>query len=157
MVILVILGTMLFPATRGVVSRLEQSRCTANLRNLHLGMTSYLTDHDRVWPQIDITLSQTEPEKFAGAWVDTLDDYGVTPEVWICPTIQKLFGNPDFRGEDARIDYMGNQYRPQRNAPYEFPTDPWFLETGNVHGHGNLIIYADGSVHALDDIVKIPR
>lgn len=151
-IILVILGTMLYPATRGVVAKVEAARCAANLRNLHIGVSSYLSDHDRIWPQISTALSQTDPEKYAAAWVDALDNYGVSPETWICPTIQKILGSPGYLGEDARVDYIANQYIPKMNAPYTYPTDPWFLETGNAHGRGNLIIFADGSIKPLSDV-----
>jgi len=26
---------------------------------------------------------------------------------------------------------------------------PWFIETGDVHGHGNLVNFADGSISDL--------
>src|ERR1700730_521281 len=38
-------------------------------------------------------------------------------------------------------------------TPHEWPTQPWFIETGDVHGTGNLIVFTDGSISDLKTIV----
>jgi hypothetical protein len=31
-------------------------------------------------------------------------------------------------------------------TPHQWPGKPWFAETGDVHGHGKLIIFRAGSI-----------
>ncbi len=38
-------------------------------------------------------------------------------------------------------------------TPHKWPRQPWFIETGDVHGNGNLIIYTDGSIGETNDLV----
>jgi len=34
------------------------------------------------------------------------------------------------------------------------PRQPWFAETGNVHGNGNLIVFTDGSISDFNTVAK---
>jgi hypothetical protein len=31
----------------------------------------------------------------------------------------------------------------------QWPRQPWFVETGDVHGNGNLVVFTDGSISDL--------
>jgi Biotin and Thiamin Synthesis associated domain len=73
---------------------------------------------------------------------------------WICPTIQDLMRGPDYsRPENARLDYMPMPFDDKPTTPHQWPRQPWFVETGDVHGNGNLIIFTDGSVSDLKTVV----
>jgi hypothetical protein len=37
-------------------------------------------------------------------------------------------------------------------TPFQWPRQPWFAEIGNVHGNGNLIVFADGSISDLKTV-----
>ena len=39
-------------------------------------------------------------------------------------------------------------------TPHKWPRQPWFIETANVHGNGNLIIFTDGSVGQSNDVLS---
>jgi hypothetical protein len=38
-------------------------------------------------------------------------------------------------------------------TPHQWPRQPWFAEVGDGHGHGNLIIFTDGSIGDLKTVV----
>jgi hypothetical protein len=69
--------------------------------------------------------------------------------------MQDSMQNPDYlKAEDTRIDYIATAFDDKPTSPHEWPRQPWFIETGNVHGNGNLIIFADGSVSDLSTILQ---
>jgi hypothetical protein len=53
--------------------------------------------------------------------------------------------------QNARLDYMP---MPFDDKPTTSHQQPWFVETGDVHGSGNLLVFADGSI---GDLKTIPR
>lgn len=92
-------------------------------------------------------------EDFATQWIAALTPYGITNKTWICPTIQNLLGNPDYYSAgNARVDYTAMPFDDKPMTPHQWPRQPWFVENGDVHGHGNLIIFTDGSVSDLKSI-----
>jgi hypothetical protein len=69
--------------------------------------------------------------------------------------MQGMLDNPDYSTPDvARIDYIPMPFDPKPTTPHEWPRAPWFVETGDVHGSGNLIIFTDGSISDLSTITK---
>ena len=73
----------------------------------------------------------------------------------ICPTIQTLMENPDYtQPENARLDYMPMPFDDKPTTPHQWPRQPWFVETGDVHGNGNLIVFTDGSIRDLKTITR---
>jgi hypothetical protein len=69
--------------------------------------------------------------------------------------MQNFMGNPDYlQPENARIDYIPMPFDDKPETPHRWPTAPWFAETGDVHGNGNLIIFTDGSI---SDLKTIPQ
>jgi hypothetical protein len=63
-------------------------------------------------------------------------------------------GGPDYTQPDNyRADYVAMAYDIKRNTPYQWPTFPWFVERGNVHGNGNLIVEANGAVVEMSSMV----
>ena len=62
--------------------------------------------------------------------------------------------NPDLtKPENVRVDYMATSFDSKPTTPHQWPRQPWFAEIGDVHGHGNLIIFTDGSVSDLKTVV----
>jgi len=83
-------------------------------------------------------------------WIATLKPFGPSEKSWICPTIQNLMQNPDYtKSENVRVDYIATPFDDKPTTPHQWPRQPWFIETGDVHGHGNLIIFTDGSITDL--------
>ena len=127
----------------------------ANLKNLAVGANLYLQQNNGIWPQIPPTAGGTAPEDYANAWINALEPFGIQRKTWICPTMQAKLQNPDYStAENARIDYFPTSFDDKPSSPHEWPRQPWFIEHGNVHGNGNLIIFTDGSISDLNTVVQ---
>ncbi len=151
-VILILVGLSL-PVISHLRARAQRAQCTANLRNLSLAANLYLQEN-RMWPQIPIGNASGSPEVFAQAWIEALTPFGATRQTWICPTLQNFLQNPDYStAATARIDYIPTPFDDKPDTPHQWPRQPWFAETGDVHGHGNLIIFTDGSISDLKTVL----
>ena len=123
----------------------------ANLRNLYIGAEAYLQQNGS-WPQIEEEDSETGE---AAAWIAALKPFGPTEKTWICPTVQALMQNPDYtKAENVRVDYFATSFDDKPTSSHEWPRQPWFAEIADVHGHGNLIIFTDGSISDLKTVLS---
>lgn len=153
-VIVFILATMLLPAVRGLQGRAERQNCTGNLKSLYAAAAAYVQDQGH-WPQIE-TKDVHRPE-YARAWVAAFQPYGLGPENWICPSVQRLMHGPDFKNPStARIDYLATPFDAGPRTPFKWPTHPWFVERGDVHGDGQLVIFTNSEVRSLKEITLSP-
>jgi prepilin-type N-terminal cleavage/methylation domain-containing protein len=149
-----ILATLTLPLYSMLRARAQRFQCTANLRSLYISADLFVQQNGS-WPQIPRTSSATGSEDQAKAWIDALAPFGASAKTWICPTMQGLLGQPDYwNPENARIDYIPMSFDDKPTSPHQWPGQPWFLETGNVHGNGNLIIFTDGSISDLNTVVQ---
>lgn len=153
LVIIGILGAMLVPVYSGIRKRGQRVQCIANLHNLYLAADVFL-QRNGSWPQIARgTTDDTADEDFANTWINALAPFGPTRQSWICPAVQEILQNPDYlQSANARIDYFPMSFDDKPTTPHRWPRQPWFIETGNVHGNGNLIIFTDGSVGESGDL-----
>jgi prepilin-type N-terminal cleavage/methylation domain-containing protein len=150
--IVAILVTLSFPVITIFRARAQRVQCTENLRSLYLGAEQFLQQNGS-WPQIPRTAA-TASEEYAKAWINALAPFGPNAKTWICPTIQGLLENPDYLSAGSeRIDYMPMPFDDKPSTPHEWPRQPWFVERGDVHGNGNLVIFTDGSVSDLSTIL----
>jgi prepilin-type N-terminal cleavage/methylation domain-containing protein len=148
-----IVSVLLLAGYSKLRSRAQRAQCSANLHSLYLAAESALQQNGS-WPQIPRNSASTGTTDYARAWIDTLAPYGPTAKSWICPTIQNLLGNPDYlKPENTRIDYVPMPFDDKPTTPHQWPRQPWFVEAGDVHGHGNLIIFTDGSIGDLSSAV----
>jgi type II secretory pathway pseudopilin PulG len=154
-VIIAILAVLLLPAISATRARAQRAQCSANLHSLYVAANLYVTQNGS-WPQIGMTAnSDTAEEDFAQAWIAVLTPFGPTRKTWICPTIQDLLRNPDYnRAENARIDYTPMPFDEKPTTSHQWQRQPWFVENGDMHGNGNLIIFTDGSISDLKTIAK---
>lgn len=152
LLILGILIAMLLPGFTYFRSRAERSKCLQNLRNLYVGTTVYLQDHGS-WPQVDPGLLNT-PE-YPKAWVKALEPYNLSTLNWVCPSVQRVMNNPDLsKPETARVDYFATPFGPERQLPHKYPRQPWFIERGDMHGDGQLILFPTGEVQSLKEVLR---
>ena len=152
--IIAILAVLAIPFIASLRARAERVQCAANLKNLAVGANLYVQQNG-VWPQIHPVTGAEAPEDFANAWVAALEPFGVPRKTWICPTNQRSLGSPDYSTpENARIDYFATPFDDKPTSPHEWPRQPWFIETGSVHGNGNLIIFTDGSISDLNTTLQ---
>jgi prepilin-type N-terminal cleavage/methylation domain-containing protein len=152
--IVAILAVVSFPIVSNLRARAQRVQCVANLKNLAVGTNLYLQQNSDIWPQIRTPAAAEPTEDFANAWIAALEPFGVPRKTWICPTIQAALQNPDYSTPDvARIDYIATPFDDKPGISHEWPRQPWFIETGDVHGKGNLIIFTDGSISDLSTIL----
>jgi prepilin-type N-terminal cleavage/methylation domain-containing protein len=151
-VIIAILASMLLPVYAAFLSRMEETRCLANLRTLYLAGSGYLQANES-WPQIDNKLITEDPKTYARLWVTALKPFGAPHSSWICPTLQKTFAFPMEaidKDENYRIDFIGAGFDTNPLTPRISETFPWFK--AGVHRRGNLVILANGTTTSLQDL-----
>ncbi len=152
LVIIAILATLLIPVFGQLRKRAQKVQCMANLRSLYIATDVYV-QRNGSWPQIFLKNFPTGQD-YANAWVAALAPFGVERKTWICPTIQELLHNPDYnKPASARLDYVSSGFDDKPTSPHQWPRQPWFVETGDVHGNGNLIIFTDGSTAETNDLL----
>jgi type II secretory pathway pseudopilin PulG len=148
--IIAILATISVPVISGIRGRAQRIHCLNNLRNLHAAADLYVQQNG-AWPQINTVANKDKTdEEMASLWIAALQPFGPTAQTWICPTIQGLLQDPDHsKAENTRVDYIASSFDDKPTTPHEWPRQPWFVENGDVHGSGNLIVFADGSISDL--------
>lgn len=148
-VVIGILMIMVFSVTAALRNKAERGRCVNNLQGLYAAGASYLTDHES-WPQIPVT--DTEDPNFARAWMAAFRPYHIAEVNWICGAVQKALSTAMTNPDDPRIDYLPTSFDSRPNSPWRFPTHPWFIERANMHGDGNLIIFTNGQIRAMNEL-----
>jgi len=165
MVVLGILATMSFPVIKGFRERAEGLKCMGNLKGLGLGAQAYIVDH-RCWPQIntekkDADAASTDPlsdasQELAKKWIAALAPYGIDEKTWRCPSVEKqikIQGKKEAL-DKKRIDYVPTTFDTNPDSPTRWPKHPWFIERGALHGSGPNLLFADGSVSNVAELVK---
>jgi type II secretory pathway pseudopilin PulG len=153
LVIIFILATLLIPALEMIRMRMEKASCINNLRQLYVAANGYMQDHGH-WPQVNPALLHQPDRAYDEAWIEDFMPYGLARLNWICPTMQRDLGGPDYtQPANYRADYVAMPFDSKRMTPYKLPFYPWFVERGNPHGGGNLMVLANGSATELSQIV----
>ncbi len=154
LVVVGILVTMLIPAFEQLKSRAERAGCVNNLKSLYVAANGYLQDQGH-WPQISPTLIKGDPQEYARLWQSAFQGYGIAPKNWICPSVQRTLRNPDLTlPENRRVDYIATPFDDNPVSPRKFPTHPWFVERGDVHGDGNLVVFTNSQIKSLAEITR---
>ncbi len=152
-VIIGILTALVFGGFQVARDRIESARCIQNLRSLHVGFDSYVRDNAS-WPQLEFTQNPAEDGR---EWREALAKYGCGGDVWLCPTHTRLMDPEDVEALPYRIDYMPTKFSPGVFTPYRWAKQPWLIEIGDFHGKGAHILFPDGSVRTLNDVVNTSR
>ena len=152
--IVAILAVMAAPVLARFRERARVAACATNLKNLYVGANGYVQEHNG-WPQIPVpNAPQGHDDLYVTAWQDALRPYGVTPRTWVCPTLHALRGGPDLsRPENRCVDYLATPFDARPRRPFEHANMPWFVETTNAHGGGQLIIFGNGAVMNMREAV----
>ena len=150
--IIAILLAMLLPGFGYLKARAERTKCQQNLRNIYVSMSAYIQDHGG-WPQIDPATLNTPA--YPEAWIKALEPYHLSQQNWICPSVQRAMLDPDLTTSSGRrVDYLGTPFGPERHLPFKYPRQPWFIERGDMHGDGQLILFPDGKVQSLREVLR---
>jgi prepilin-type N-terminal cleavage/methylation domain-containing protein len=154
-VIIAIIAVLLMPLVGSMRDRAQRTACASNLRSLHQAASGYIRDNGN-WPQISPVLIMRDHPSYAQQWQDALNRYGGDVKIWICPAIQGKLGNPDYVNipQNRRVDYIACPFDDKPGTPFLWPKQPWFLEKADIHGSGNLIVFPDGSVKDMEQVLK---
>ena len=147
-----ILMSMIIPIYTGLRGKAERGACAQNLYSLYAAGSAYVRDQGH-WPQIP-TKDIGKPA-YSAAWVRAFEPYNIGEDNWACPTIKRMFGSATAGTkpleERARIDYFATPFDDNPVSPTRYPTQPWFVERGDPHGDGNLLIFANGQLSSLGE------
>lgn len=156
--ILAILATIILIGWQRIVASSAKVKCMENMRSLHVSLNSYVQDKGH-WPQvppeIDVN-SASDDSAYEDWWLEELKDFGGTPEVWQCPIIKRTVSSKDPKGR-PKIHYTPTPFDSKPMTPYRWSTQPWLVEIGNIHGNGALLIFPDGSIKTINDILPGSR
>jgi len=153
--ILAILATLFFTATKSSIERAEKPACMANLKNLHMALTTYLSDNGK-WPQIPGGIALDSPAEDAW-WRTTLAPYGMTEKSWRCPTLFRTAREKMQEDGLKENHYSVSLFDEYPATPYRWPKMPWAMEVGNNHGCGLLVIMMDGAVLTGEEFERMIR
>ncbi|MEZ0390178.1 MAG: type II secretion system protein [Verrucomicrobium sp.] len=124
--------------------------CISNLRILHVGLNTYMQDHEMVWPQVPEGGYEDENKEWKW-WNDTLKDYGVATTHWVCPSddTQRGLGedDPDAKGETYKGSYTVTLFDDGPNTAFRW-NQPWAIERGGYHKkfEGPNMLMPDGTI-----------
>jgi prepilin-type N-terminal cleavage/methylation domain-containing protein len=150
LVVVAILVTLLIPAVEGLRGKADRAGCMGNLRGLFAAGNAYMQDKQE-WPQVPT--SQIREPSYALAWIKAFEPYKLGRKNWVCPSIQRQMKNPDiYDDKSARVDYTATPFDTNSRSPFLWPTHPWFIERGDMHGDGNLILFTNGSIKSLVEV-----
>jgi prepilin-type N-terminal cleavage/methylation domain-containing protein len=153
MVIIAILSVMLIESSSAMMQKAERANCAANLRSLYVGASGYVQDQQH-WPQVQA--QDTHAPAYAQAWIDVLRRYNISAKNWICPSVQRALRSPDYtKPANVRIDYFPTPFDDKPRSAYRWGSMPWFIERANVHGDGNLIIFANADLKSGSEAAKM--
>lgn len=156
--LLVTIGLIAMLASIGLVfnwskirKKVERGGCESNLKTLYAGFSNYLTDYGE-WPQIPehANLDTGDGEAaYWRFWITTMKqkDYGISEFHWLCPTDRRERAanlKPEER-EEFEGSYLPTEFDSGPDSPRAW-RQPWFLERGDFHGDGALMIMPDGSI-----------
>lgn len=153
--ILAILATILITLSPKIRDRFEAARCANNMRQLHVAFSAYI-DANNHWPQEPEELWNKPPRDYGEWWINELKPYLDDTNVWKCPAVTRATREMSDQKRPV-IHYTPTMFDENRQTPFKWPGQPWFIEIGDMHGHGALICLPDGSVRSLNDLIGSSR
>jgi prepilin-type N-terminal cleavage/methylation domain-containing protein len=146
--IIVVLAAIAVPVGVGMARQGDKTRCLGNLRQIGLGLESYLADHSDLFPELE--LGRMSRDEDVPVLEVVLAEYVGDPETFHCPadTEKDLFAasgssymwNSTQNGRHKlRTSFFGSENRPE--------TVPLVLDKEAFHGGeetgGVQMLYAD--------------
>lgn len=154
LIVICILAVLLYPAMAWYGERARRLACTQNLKGLYSATSTYINANEGRWPQIKLNAQQ--PQDYARAWYEILHPYGLAWVNFICPSVQKKSGNPDYNNPKYhRTDYAAMVFDDKPWTCKKWPKTPWFVERQSMHGSGQIFILTDGTIIDLNEARKM--
>jgi len=148
--IIAILAALLLPNFQMMRNRAERVVCTGRLKGLWTAFALELKDGNG-WPQLpaSIQIGSTEEQQW---WISySSQNMGLSSNNWRCPTFSRLSRSASNSTSSDLINYLPTLFDANPMTPAKSVAMPWFTESGNLHGIGNLCVRADGSVSPAQD------
>ena len=139
--IIAVLAALSVPLYSAFLPKVERLVCINNLKNLRVAFGEYAISG---WPQIPegIALGSMAEQKW---WLEkTEKDLGLSERSWQCPTIRRMFAKEPEKDRPL-IHYLPTPFSAEPNKANQWPEMPWFIEIGNAHGQGNLLVRQNGT------------
>lgn len=153
-VIVGILAVLLYPTVGWYQKRARRVACSENLKGLYSATTAYLTSNEGVWPQIKF--NSKEGDTYADSWYQILRPFGMSRGAFICPSCQLKGHNPDYNNPKFyRTDYIAMPFDDKPWTARKWSRQPWWTERQDVHGSGQLMVLADGSLIDLRQAARL--
>ena len=102
-----------------------------------------------IWPQVpgDMEREGQQGDMLAKFWYEALKDYGIPKKTWVCSADEHI---EELQLEDDVFEstYTVTEFDEQPNRAYQWVTQPWVVEGGELHGQGvgPNVLYPDGRV-----------
>jgi prepilin-type N-terminal cleavage/methylation domain-containing protein len=141
-VILAVLVALSFPAYEKIRPAAERALCENNLLNLYVAFSGYAIEG---WPQVPkgIKLGSLAEQRW---WLEkTEKDLGLSKNSWQCRTISRHFASVPEKDRPL-IHYLPTPFSKEPNRANKSEQMPWFIEIGDAHGQGNLLVRKNGTV-----------
>lgn len=150
LVIIALLATLAFPTVGYFRAKAAYVGCVSNLKALHGGFASYLSDNQMIWPQLPegLKLGEGGSSQKAEWWFNQLQPYGITKKTWVCPAadadVQKVTETEGY----YTSTYTVTRFDEQPNRAYQWISQPWVIESGDMHGVGKgpNVLFPDGRI-----------
>lgn len=164
LVVIVIIGllvALVMPMAGIFKAKASNAACVGNMRALHSGFQTYLGDHQLVWPQVPDGLPRNgdQGDMLAKFWHDQLKDYGIAKKNWICAADEELHKHID-ESDVFYSTYTISEFDEQPNRAYQWPNQPWIIESGELHGRGKgpNMIFPDGRIErGMSLMLNLPQ
>ena len=140
--ILSVLALLAVPIYENLRPRFERIVCMNNLKNLRIAFGDYAIGG---WPQVPegVQLGSLEEQRW---WLEkTGKELGLPEKAWLCPTIRRMFAREPEKDRPL-LHYLPTPFSAEPNKANQWPEMPWFIEIGDAHGQGNLLVRQNGTV-----------
>lgn len=142
--ILAVLVSLSFPLYESIRPRVERVVCINNLKNLRVAFGDYAISG---WPQVPegIELGSLDEQRW---WLEkSKKDLGLSQKSWQCPAILRMFAKEQEKDRPI-LHYLPTPFSAEPNKANTpgWEQMPWFIEIGDAHGQGNLLVRQNGTI-----------
>jgi hypothetical protein len=133
-----------FPLYENIRPRVERVVCINKIKKHRVAFGEYSITGLPQNPD-NIQLGSLQEQQW---WLDkTKKELGLSERSWQCPTIRRMFASAPEKDRPL-IHYLPTPFSAEPNKANTpgWEQMPWFIEIGDVHGQGNLLVRQNGTV-----------